>query len=102
MDVFSSLLAIAIVLNLLATLAIWRNAARSPKRLKKAFIRDLRSSEPIQPKPQKLAFSALATDQDRRFARDFDEFADILNSWLSRDTNLKPWRVQELPETELT
>src|SRR5829696_6832529 len=38
----------------------------------------------------------------RRPTRDFDEFADVLNSWLSRDQNSAPWRVQELPETELT
>jgi hypothetical protein len=40
------------------------------------------------------------TEHDKLFFADFRRFADVLNRWLDEPRN--PWRVQELPDPELT
>ncbi len=44
------LIIIIVAVNLLATFALWRKAARTPQALKKKFIAELLHSAPIEPK----------------------------------------------------
>jgi hypothetical protein len=98
-------LAVLVIVNVLATIALWRAAARKPAKLKKKFITALLHSKPIVPKHRspKIVGDGLTSfvdDEDRQFFNDFAEFANVVNWWL-RDTMETPWRLQELPDTEL-
>jgi hypothetical protein len=87
-------------INLGFTGHIWRTFRRCPKR---KFLTQLLDGEPITPKH---ATSSLQngielsiSDADRRFFSDFEMFADALNHRFEPN---EPWRVQELPDAELT
>jgi hypothetical protein len=95
--------AIVVALNAMATISLWRDAARKPPRPKKEFLQKLNRSEPIMPKhdPPKAvggAFSSLATEHYRRFYAEFSEFAEVVNWWLADEHIGGPWRLQELPD----
>jgi hypothetical protein len=99
-------LAIIVFLTVMATITLWRQAARKPPKPKKKFITALLHSEPIAPKhqPPKAigeGFSSLVTEEDRLFFGDFADFAAVVNWWLADEHVGGPWRLQELPETEL-
>lgn len=99
-------LAVIVFLNLMATIALWRDAARRPPRLKNKFITELLDSEPIVPKhqpPKTIGekFASLVTEEDRLFFGDFVDFAAVVNWWLADEYVGGPWRLQEMPETEL-
>jgi hypothetical protein len=99
-------LAIVVFLNVMATIALWQAAARRPEKVKKKFTAALLHGEPITPQhqpPKAIGerFGSLVTDEDRRFFKDFTDFAEVVNWWLSSEHLGSPWRLQELPDTEL-
>jgi hypothetical protein len=104
-------LAVIVYLNVMATIALWRQAARRPEKLKKKFLASLRDSNPIVPKhqrPMKIgdegysSITFLVTNEHRLFFNDFTDFAAVVNRWLAEDYfGGTLWRLQELPQTEL-
>ena len=95
-------LAIIVFLNVMATITLWREAARRPPTPKKKVIAALLHSEPIAPKhqpPKTIGekFPSLITEEDRLFFDDFEDFAAVVNWGLADE----PWRLQEQPDTEL-
>lgn len=102
-----NLLAVLLFLNLLATISLWRTSARKPETLKRKFLKALLHSGPITPKHQSPksigeGISSLVTEEDQRFFDDFSDFARVVNWWLADKDVGGPWRLQELPDTELT
>lgn len=99
-------LAVIVAVNVLMTLSLWQVAARKPAKLKKKFIHSLLRSKPLVPKHQPAkaigeGWQSHVMDNDRQFFHDFDDFADVINWWLAEDPSGSPWRLQELPDTEL-
>jgi hypothetical protein len=101
------LLSIIVALNVVATIALWRQAVRHPEQLKKKFLNQLWRGKPITPKHQQPA--PLKPDawgvgaHDLRFFTDFKDFADVVNWWFADEdlSGRAPWRLQELPDPEL-
>jgi len=100
-------LIIIVILNIAATIALWRRAARRPEKLKKKFLNLLWRSKPITPKhqpPPLLKKGAWGVGNEQlQFFSDFEDFANIVNWWLA-DPHVHqngPWRLQELPKSEL-
>jgi hypothetical protein len=91
----------------MATIALWRQAARRPEKLKKKFLNSLWRSKPITPKhqpPAPLKPNTRGVDERvLQFFSDFEDFANVVNWWwLDPDLqNDGPWRLQELPKSEL-
>jgi hypothetical protein len=99
-------LGIIVFLNVMATITLWRAAARKPPKPKKKFIAALLYSKPIVPKHQSPKtigekVPSLVREEDRLFFDDFADFAAVVNWWLADDHVGGPWRLQELPDTEL-
>jgi hypothetical protein len=99
-------LAIVVLLNVMATIALWRAAARRPEKVKRKFTAALLRGEPITPQhqpPQAIGerFSSLVSTEDQQFFEDFADFADVVNWWLADAHDGSPWRLQELPDTVL-
>jgi hypothetical protein len=100
-------LAIIVFLNLGATITLWQQAARRPDKLKKKFLASLRDSKPIVPnhqRPKDIGFSfGVREERGRAFFRDFLDFGVVVNRWFAEDNyfGTNPWRLQELPDTEL-
>jgi hypothetical protein len=95
-----NLLALIVALNVMATIALWRTAARRPEKLKKQFITTLLRSKPIEPKhrqPGPLVEGWGITKRVQQFFVDFKDFADVVNWWFSEDET--GWRLQELART---
>jgi hypothetical protein len=95
-----------VIVNVAFTIALWSQAARRPEKLKKKFVKRLHSGDPITPKhqpPQTLGgdFASQVSREDRLFFNDFAEFG-VVNKWLADEHVGSRWRLQELPETELT
>jgi hypothetical protein len=91
-------------LTILATYILWQS--KRPEKQKEKFLRSLLHSTPIEPKhngPKHIGgeFESLTDDDDRRFFNDFAAFGNVVNGWLSDAQFGVPWRLQELPETEL-
>jgi hypothetical protein len=96
-----TVLTVVVFLNVMATITLWREAARRPEKPKDKFFAALLDSKPVTPRHQPpKAISELASDADRRFFEDFKDFAHIANMWLA-DVSECPWRLQELPDTDL-
>jgi hypothetical protein len=100
------ILAIIVAVNAIATITLWREAARSPPRPNKKFLKNLLYAAPIEPdheRPKVIGdeYPSLASDDDRRFFVDFAEFVDVVNCWLAEKYVGSRWRLQELPTTEL-
>jgi hypothetical protein len=97
---------IIIFLNALATIMLWERAARRPEKLKKKFRKLLWDSKPITPKHQRPP--PLRGDEYgvvkgwAQFFSDFENFADDVNSELADPGIYSPWRLQELPKSELS
>jgi hypothetical protein len=103
-DVSFEVLSIVVILNVMATIALWRSSARKPAKLKKKFIAALRTDKPIVPNhrsPKAVGESIGLRDEDRQFFGDFEDFANVVNWWLADPHVGGPWRLQELPEMEL-
>ena len=65
--------AIIVFLNAVATITLWRTAARKPEKLKKKFLTALLHSEPILPKhqlPKAIGEGWGITDDDRQFFKE--------------------------------
>ncbi len=105
---FESVLTIIILVNAMATITLWRTAARRPEKLKRKFRNRLWRSKPITPKhepPPPLKKGLFVREPELQFFSDFEDFANVVNSWLA-DPDVhphnSPWRLQELPESELS
>jgi hypothetical protein len=102
------ILTIVVFLNAIGTINLWQTAARRPEKLKKKFRNRLWRSEPIVPKhqpPPPLNEKAYGVHKETlQFFNDFEDFANVVNSWLADPDiypNNNPWRLQELPKSEL-
>jgi hypothetical protein len=102
-----------VAINALATIALWRVAARRPARPSKKFIRALFGSEPLVPshgipkrwtyddddinasKRERSRFGEMIRSQ-QLFFYDFSDFGMIVNSWFERSE--QDWRLQELAD----
>ena len=88
----------------LVVLVLWRT--QKPEKLKKKFVKSLLHSKPIVPKhkpPKSIGagIPSLVTNDDRAFFNDFVDFGAVVNWWFGDKYNDAPWRLQELPDTEL-
>jgi hypothetical protein len=94
------ILILLVLINLGFTGHIWRTFRRGPKR---KFLTQLLDGEPITPKHATSSLQngieLFISDADRRFFSDIEMFADALNHRFEPN---EPWRVQELPNAELT
>ena len=97
------ILAFIVLINAMATIALWSKAARRPEKLKKKFLKRLWRSKPITPNhkpPPPLKSDAWGVHKkDLQFFSDFVQFANVVNRWLADDES--QWRLQELPDPEL-
>jgi hypothetical protein len=104
------LLVFVVIANVVVTISLWRtlnSKANKPPGLNKKAAKLLWDSEPITPEhePPKVAggeFSSQADDDFRRFFSDFAEFADVVNWWLADEHIESRWRLQELPDGDLS
>jgi hypothetical protein len=94
-------LVIIVILNMMATITLWRTAARKPAKLKKKLVSALLSSEPIVPnhRPPVIGEGFLSK-AERQFFIDFEDFADVVNWWLADEHVGTRWRLQVLPDTD--
>lgn len=106
--IWGQVLWIVVALNAGATITLWQRAARRPEKLKKKFRNRLWESEPITPKhepPPSLSKKGLfVREHDLQFFSDFEDFANVINWWLTDEyvyPHGNPWRLQELPKSEL-
>jgi hypothetical protein len=95
-------LTIIVFANVIATIKLWRETARRRRKPKSKFMNALLHGEPITPKhlPPKAigeSFPSRVNDEDKLFFDEFADFADAVNDLLAGS----PWRLQELPDTEL-
>jgi hypothetical protein len=97
-----------VFLNVIATIVLWRRAARRPEKLKRKFRNRLWRSKPIIPKhqpPPPLEKGYAVGEGTLQFFSDFEDFGDVVNSWLTDPyvhPHNSPWRLQELPKSELS
>jgi hypothetical protein len=96
----SQVIAIIVGVNALATVTLWREAARysvRPPRPNKDFLNKLLHSERITPKhdPPKPGgnFSIMAGDDDKLFFAEFAPFAEVVNEWLADEYVGRPLAV---------
>jgi len=98
---FDTLTAI-VLMNVAFTIVLWRIVTqRGPHKLKRKFVKQLVYSQPITPKHQPPKTAEL----ESLFSKEFDDFADfanVVNGELAGQYVGSPFRLQELPETELT
>jgi hypothetical protein len=107
---FETLVYIIVLVNLGLTIELWRRAARRPEKLKKKFLKRLFESKPITPKhqppPLKVdtpgVFGKEKKTELMQFFSDFAEFANVVNWWLADPYVGSPWRLQELPEVDMS
>jgi hypothetical protein len=100
----TTVLMIIIALNALATINLWREAARRPARPSEKFVKALLRSEPIVPKHgtptrwtyeddayvakyERTSFGKMIRAR-RLFFYDFADFAVIVNSWFEKSGDL--------------
>jgi hypothetical protein len=103
------ILTIIVLVNIALTIGLLRTAARRPEKLKKKFRKQLWESKPITPKherpPTPEKSRIFFGDVELQFFNDFEDFADVVNFWLT-DPHIhphnSPWRLQELPKSELS
>jgi hypothetical protein len=105
---FETLVNIIVFVNLALTIELWRRAARRPEKLKRKFLNRLWRSKPITPKhepPPPLKKDAWGVGKEElQFFSDFEDFANVVNSWLTDPyvhPHNSPWRLRELPKSEL-
>jgi hypothetical protein len=83
---FETLMSIVVAVNALATIELWRRAARRPEKPKKKFLKRVFDSKPITPKhqpPLPLKEGYAVGIKELQFFGDFKEFADVVNWWLA-------------------
>jgi hypothetical protein len=100
------LLTILVAITSLATFALWRNTNRPTfKQLNKKFRKALWESNPVEPKHDKPKFEPfrnVVAEWEAKFFYDFADFADVMNWYLADDAISSPWRLQELPYTDVS
>jgi hypothetical protein len=69
-----------------------------PEKVKRKFFAALLNSKPITPRhqpPKAISekISSLVADEDRRFFRDFEDFAEVVNWWLADEHVGSSWRI---------
>lgn len=103
------ILTIIVLVNVAATIALWRRAARRPEKLKRKFRNRLWRSKPITPKhepPPPLDEKQYGVDKETlQFFSDFEGFANAVNAWLAGPYThplSNQWRLQELPKSDLS
>jgi hypothetical protein len=93
------LIFLLLIINLVMTIHLWQTVRRGPK---KKFLKALLYSQPITPRhrppPELHGIAACITDADRDFFADFEKFAEDVNGLFAP---VEPWRLQELPDSEL-
>jgi hypothetical protein len=80
------ILTIIVLINVVVTIELWRRAARRPQKLKRKFRNRLWRSKPIVPKrqpPPPLEKGYAVNDGTLQFFSDFEDFANVINSWLT-------------------
>jgi hypothetical protein len=98
------ILVVIVVANVIAIVLIVQAIARKadkPEKLKKKFIGALLDNKPIVPKHERPKTIGFSWEDPRQFLNDFEDFADVVNWWLADPYVGGPWRLQELPDTEL-
>jgi hypothetical protein len=100
-DYSFQILTIIVFFNAMATITLWRTAARRPEKLKKKFLNRLWRSKPITPKhePPPPLEAGMCVRNPEQFSSDFEDFANVINWHL---VDWAPWRLQELPTSELS
>jgi hypothetical protein len=102
------ILTIVVFANAIATITLWQKAARRPEKLKRKFRKRLWNSKPIIPKhqpPPPLERGYAVGEGTLQFFSDFEDFGDVVNSWLTDPyvhPHNSPWRLQELPKSDLS
>jgi hypothetical protein len=96
-------LTVIVLVNVVVTIALWLESRRRPPqpKLKRKFIKRLSDldSKPITPKHQPPTTFVSGNPKDQLFFNDFADFANVINHGLA---DWSRWRLQELPETDLT
>jgi hypothetical protein len=92
-----------VFVNLMATISLWRAAVRKPPKPKRKLIRQLLHRTPITHRPPKAieGIRSRLDEKERQFFRDFAGFALVLNRWFDGENVKSPFRLQELPDTEI-
>ena len=99
------ILTLIVLVNIGATIELWRRAAWRPEKPNKKFLKRVFDTKPIAPKhqpPPPLKEGYAARKKELQFFSDFAEFANVVNWHLASEYNNRPWRLQELPEVDLT
>jgi hypothetical protein len=99
---FKTLLYIIVFVNIALTIELWRRAVLRPEKPKKKFRKRLWWGEPITPKhepPPPLKEGGMSVRNPEQFSKDFEDFANVVNRYL---VDYAPWRLQELPTSELS
>ncbi|MCL1860748.1 MAG: hypothetical protein FWG52_04335 [Proteobacteria bacterium] len=95
-------LTLIVVLNALGLFILWEKVKSLRPQPRKKFFKSLFDSTPIEPTdqaPKSIGDDSWhIRDHDRIFFHDFEHFASGINKVLEYES---PWRVQELPDTEL-
>src|SRR5262245_60818057 len=76
-----------------------------PEKPNKKFLKRIFDTKPITPKhepPPPLKKGYAAREKELQFFSDFAEFANVVNWHLASEYNNRPWRLQELPEVDLS
>jgi hypothetical protein len=104
---FETLVNIIVFVNLALTIGLLQTAVRRPEKLKRKFRKRLWQSKPINPKhepPPPLKKGLFVDETKLQFFSDFEDFADVVNSWLTASYDHPhggPWRLQQLPRSDL-
>jgi hypothetical protein len=100
---------IVVILNVAATITLWREAVRRPPKPKKRFINALLYSKPIArthqpPKSIGEDFPSLVTEEDQLFFSDFADFAAVVNWFLTGEHVAGPGDCKscQIPRSSLT
>jgi hypothetical protein len=104
-----NILTIIVLVNAVVTFGLLLEAKRRPGQpnFKKKFIKRLLQSEPITPKhqpPKTIGgnFQSMVRKEHQLFFDDFADFVEVVNRWLEDEHVGSRWRLQELPETEMS
>jgi hypothetical protein len=102
-------LVVIVVLNAVVTVSLWRStallwrrASLKPPNLKKKYAKSFWKSGPINPTHEPPRPTDFPYHAYRRFFYDFADFADVLNGWLANRYHKSRWRLQDLPETDVS
>jgi hypothetical protein len=90
-----------VFVNLVATISLWRASARKPTKPKRKLIKQLHRIPIAHSPPKAIEISSRLDEKDRQFLRDFAGFALVLNRWFDGEHVKSPFRLQELPDTEI-